>query len=98
MQWKDHAPRLRQFRSNCCDGEKVLKPHAMTKATPFQVLPNVNDECCQLTMSSDDVDSVFFKNHLIKAESARLIVVRKGTFIRCDLSCTIRILAYGNYC
>jgi hypothetical protein len=26
-------------------------------------------------MSSDDVDSVFFKYHLIKAESARLIVV-----------------------
>jgi hypothetical protein len=36
----------------------------------FQVLPNVNDECCgQLTMSSDDVDSVFFKCHLIKADS-----------------------------
>jgi hypothetical protein len=34
----------------------------------------------QLTMLSDDVGSVFFKYRLIKAESARLIVVYKRTF------------------
>jgi hypothetical protein len=34
----------------------------------------------QLTISSDDVDSECFKYHLIKAESARIIVVRKRTF------------------
>jgi hypothetical protein len=50
------------------------------KSGRFQVLPNVNDECCQLTMSPDDVDSVFFKYHLIKAESARLIVACKRNF------------------
>ena len=32
-------------------------------------------------MYSDDVDSVFFKYHLIKAESPRLIVV----FLSCKL-------------
>jgi hypothetical protein len=45
----------------------------------LQVLPNVNDECCQLTMLSDDADSIFFKYNLLKAISARLIVVCKRT-------------------
>jgi hypothetical protein len=45
------------------------------------VLTNVNDKCCQLSMSSDDVDSVFFKYHSIKAESARLIVVYKRIYL-----------------
>jgi hypothetical protein len=39
------------------------------------------EECCQLMTSPDDVDSVFFKYHLIKAKSARQITACKCTFI-----------------
>jgi hypothetical protein len=37
----------------------------------------INDECCQLTMSADDIDNVFVKYNLIKTELARLIIVCK---------------------
>ena len=49
--------------------------------TLYLYLLCVNDECGPLTMSSDDVDSVFFKYRLFKAESARLIVVCKLTLM-----------------
>jgi hypothetical protein len=44
-------------------------------------------------MSLDDVDSVFFKYHLIKAESARLIIVCKRTFTRYITNCWARQLS-----
>jgi hypothetical protein len=58
---------------------RLIKLRLHTTINRFQVLPNVNDVRCQLTMLSDDVDSVFFKYNLTKAELARLIVVCKHT-------------------
>jgi hypothetical protein len=59
-----------------------LRLHTMINRADFRFFQMLmKNVVMQLTMSSDDVDSVFFKYHLIKAEVTRLIVVCKRTFI-----------------
>jgi hypothetical protein len=67
---------------SCTENHLVkVRLHAAINRADLRFCRMLMTECCHLTMSSDNVDSLFFKYHLIKAEPARLIAACKRTLI-----------------